>query len=101
MAALGSLSKLINKRGRSVIQIIERMPLAIIINPSHQYFSIFSSRNVRLGLDSVLVECGDKAKNPGRSGRTLARTDASGLTANLRPVIPATHGRLLHFTYFQ
>jgi len=69
MAALGSLSKLINKRGRSVIQIIERMPLAIIINPSHQYFSIFSSRNVRLGLDSVLVECGDKSKNPGRSRR--------------------------------
>jgi hypothetical protein len=42
MAALGSLSKLINKRGRRVIQIIKRMPLAIIINPSHQYFSIIS-----------------------------------------------------------
>src|SRR6266699_5963003 len=69
LAAVGSLSELINKRGRSVIQIIERMPLTIIINPSHQYVSVFSSRNVPLGLGSVLVECGYKAKNPGRSRR--------------------------------
>jgi len=51
LAAVGSLSELINKRGRSVIQIIERMPLTIIIKPGHQYFSVFSSRNVPLGLD--------------------------------------------------
>jgi hypothetical protein len=46
----GSLSELINERGRSLIQIIERMPLTIIINPSHQYFSVFSSRHVTGGL---------------------------------------------------
>jgi hypothetical protein len=66
---VGSLSELINKRGRSVIQIFERMPLAMIINPGHQDLSGFSSRNVPLGLGSVLIECGYKAKNPGRSGR--------------------------------
>jgi hypothetical protein len=65
----GSLPELINERGRSVIQIIERMPLTMIINPNHQYFSVFSSRHVTLGLGSVLIECGYKAKNPGRSGR--------------------------------
>jgi hypothetical protein len=37
LSKIGSLSELINKRGRSVIQIIERMPLTIIINRSHQY----------------------------------------------------------------
>jgi hypothetical protein len=51
----GSLPELINERGRSVIQIIERMPLTMIINPSHQYFSVFSSRHVTLGLRSVLT----------------------------------------------
>ncbi|HXN94605.1 MAG TPA: hypothetical protein VN879_08875, partial [Candidatus Acidoferrales bacterium] len=30
----GSLPELINERGRSVIQIIERMPLTMIINPN-------------------------------------------------------------------
>jgi hypothetical protein len=62
--AVGSLSELINKRGRSVIQVFERMPLAMIINPGHQYLSGFSSRNVPLVLGSVLIECGYKAKNP-------------------------------------
>src|ERR1700730_10438783 len=76
--AVGSLSEFVNKRGRSVIQIFERMPLAMIINPGHQYLSGFSSRNVPLGLGSVLIECGYKAKNPGRSGRCK------------RIVIPAT-----------
>jgi hypothetical protein len=56
MAALGSLSKLINKRDRSIIQIIERMPLTIIVNPSHQYVSVFSSRHVTLRLMTVLIE---------------------------------------------
>jgi hypothetical protein len=44
---VGSLSELINKRGRSVIQIVERMPLTIIINPSAASFE-------RLALFSVL-----------------------------------------------
>jgi len=56
MAALGSLSKLINERGRSIIQIIERMPLTMIINPSHQHVSVFSSGHVTLRLRSVLIE---------------------------------------------
>jgi hypothetical protein len=51
-----SLSELINERGRSLIQIIERMPLTMIINPSHQYFSVFSSRLVTLRLNTVLIE---------------------------------------------
>src|SRR6266540_1681940 len=63
--AVGSLPELINQRGRSVIQIIERMQPTMIINPNHQYFSIFSSRHVPRGLGSVLIECGYKAKNPG------------------------------------
>ena len=66
--SVGSLSELVNERGRSIIQIIERMPLTMIINPSHQYFSIFSSGHVTLGLGSVVIECGYKTKNPGRSG---------------------------------
>jgi hypothetical protein len=55
-----SLSELINERGRSLIQIIERMPLTMIINPSHQYFSVFSSRHVTLRLSTVLIEGGYK-----------------------------------------
>jgi hypothetical protein len=58
MVELGSLSKLINKRGRRVIQIIDGMPLTVVINPGHQYFSGLSSRNIPLGLGSVVVECG-------------------------------------------
>src|SRR5437870_3325649 len=60
LAAVGSLSELINERGRSLIQIIERMPLTMIINPSHQCFSVFSSRNVTLRLSTVLIEGGYK-----------------------------------------
>jgi hypothetical protein len=62
LVGLRSLSKLINKRGRSVIQIIEGMPLTVIINPSHQYFSGLSCRAIRLGLGSVVVECGYKPR---------------------------------------
>jgi len=58
--AAGSLSELINERGRSLIQIIEGMPLTMIINPSHQYFSVFSSRHVTLRLSTVLIEGGYK-----------------------------------------
>jgi hypothetical protein len=43
LEAVSSLSELINERGRSLIQIIKRMPLTMIINPSHQYFGVFSS----------------------------------------------------------
>ena len=32
------------------------MPLTIIINSSHQYFSVFSSRHVTLRLSTVLIE---------------------------------------------
>jgi hypothetical protein len=60
LEAVGSLSELINERGRSLIQIIERMPLTMIINPSHQYFSVFSSRHVTLRLSTVLIEGGYK-----------------------------------------
>jgi hypothetical protein len=66
--SVGSLSELIDERGRRIIQIIERMALTMIINPSHQYFSVFSSGHVTLGLGSVVIECGYKTKNPGRSG---------------------------------
>src|SRR4029077_5859436 len=72
--AAGSLPELINQRGRSLIQIIERIQPTMIINPKHQYSSVFSSRHVPLGLGSVLIECGYKAKNPGRSGPRLGRS---------------------------
>jgi hypothetical protein len=85
--AVGSLLELINQRGRSVIQIIERMQPTMIINPNHQYFSIFSSRHVPRGLGSVLIECGYKAKNPGRSGRynriAIPTTFNPGITRNI------------------
>src|SRR5260370_33133508 len=32
------------------------MPLTMIINPSHQYFSVFSSRHVTLRLSTILIE---------------------------------------------
>jgi hypothetical protein len=60
LEAVGSLSELINERGRSLIQIIERMPLTMIINPSHQCFSVFSSRHVTLRFSTVLIEGGYK-----------------------------------------
>jgi hypothetical protein len=60
LEAVGSLSELINERGRSLIQIIEGMPLTMIINPSHQYFSVFSSRHITLRLSTVLIEGGYK-----------------------------------------
>ena len=65
--AVGSLSELIHERVRSVIQIVARMPPTMIINSNHQDFSVFPSRYVPRGLGSVLIECGYKAKNPGRS----------------------------------
>ena len=81
------LSELINEGGRSVIQIIERMPLTMTINPSHQYFRVFAARHVTLGLGSVLIECGYKAKNPGRSGRckriVIPTTFSPGNTRNI------------------
>jgi hypothetical protein len=52
MAALGSLSKLINERDRSIIQIIERMPLTMIVNPSHQYAIFLQTRHA----EAVLIE---------------------------------------------
>src|SRR5258708_10922112 len=69
LEAVGSLLELINERGRSLIQIIEGMPLTMIINPSHQYFSVFSSRHVTLRLSTVLIEVGDKPYYPPGSGR--------------------------------
>jgi hypothetical protein len=39
------------------------------LSSKREYFSVFSSRNVPIGLGSVLVECGYKAKNPCRSRR--------------------------------
>jgi hypothetical protein len=63
-----SLPELINKRDRSVIQIIERMQPTMIVNPNHQDFGVFSSRHVPCKPGSVLIECGYKAENPGRSG---------------------------------
>jgi hypothetical protein len=85
--AAGSLPELINQRGRSLIQIIERIQPTMIINPKHQYFSVFSSRHVSLGLGSVLIECGYKAKNPGRSGRcdriAIPTTFNPGITRNI------------------
>jgi hypothetical protein len=36
------------------------MPLTMIINPSHQYFSVFSSRHVTLRFSTVLIEGGYK-----------------------------------------
>ena len=54
--AVGSLSEFINERDRSIIQIIEQMPLTMIVNPSHQYVSVFSSRHVTLRLRTVLIE---------------------------------------------
>jgi hypothetical protein len=82
-----SLPELINKRDRSVIQIIERMQPAMIVNPNHQYFSVFSSRHVPRRLGSVLIECCHKAKNPGRSGSceriVIATTFNPGDTRNI------------------
>jgi hypothetical protein len=60
LEAVSSLSELINERRRSLIQIIEGIPLTMIINPSHQYFSVFSSRHVTLRLNTVLIEGGYK-----------------------------------------
>jgi hypothetical protein len=56
LLAVGSLSEFINERDRSIVQIIERMPLTMIVNPSHQYVSVFSSRHVTLRLRTVLIE---------------------------------------------
>src|ERR1700745_3017950 len=85
--AAGSLTELIHQRRRSLIQLIERIELTHIVNPKHQNFSVFSSRHVPLGLGSVLIECGYKAKNPGRSGRcdriAIPTTFNPGITRNI------------------
>src|SRR5947199_9735023 len=49
LAAVGSLSELINKRGRSVIQINERMPLTIIIKPGRIRHHLLADLVLRLG----------------------------------------------------
>ena len=46
----GSLSEPIDERGRRFMQIVKRMLLTIIINPSHQHFGVFASRHVTFWL---------------------------------------------------
>jgi hypothetical protein len=69
----------------------------MIINLNHEYFSIFSSRHVPLGFRSVLIECGYKAKNSGRSGSckriVIHPVHPAPIRVRTRPVCPPQAGR--------
>jgi hypothetical protein len=71
LLATGSLSELINQRSGRPINIVGWILPAIIVNPSHQLFSVFSSRHVALWLGPVLIEGRYITKNPGSPGRHL------------------------------
>jgi hypothetical protein len=80
----GSPPEFSNKRTRSVIQIMERMQPTMIINPSHQYFSLFSSGHVLLGLEPYWLNA---VTNP----RTQAVLVAARALLSPRLSIQETH----------